>query len=90
MVVSSGDFLTVHNIADKKMYGRFLLGIDGENGTLRHIEIHLPHSGPLVERVQVFVETYVVLWHQYLSIHNYVACEESHLRVNSFEYVVYI
>ena len=64
MVVRSGDFLTVHNIV---MYGRFFLGSDGENGTLRHIEIHLPHIGPLVERVQVVAETYVVLWRQYLS-----------------------
>ena len=55
MVVSSGDFLVVHNIV---MYGRLFLCSDGDNGTLRHIEIHLPHSGPLVERVQVVVETY--------------------------------
>ena len=87
MVVSSGDFLTVHNIV---MYGRVFLGSDGENGTLRHIKINLPHSGPLVERVDVVVETYVVLWRQYISIHNTVVCEEPHLRVNSFGYIINI
>jgi len=32
----------------------------------------------VVERIQIFVETYVVLWRHYLSIDNTIICEEAH------------
>jgi len=75
MVASSGDLLTIHDIV---IYGRFPIGRDGEDGTLKYIEVHLPRSDPLVERIQIFVETYVVLWRHYLSIDNTIICEEAH------------